>query len=315
LNAGRLSPLAIRTRIPVRPWNIAAGYHLVYAFLVESTGIYEIFTRVLDEALNGERLGILSEQAQLWARNTEDLFFKPSPFGSIYGVGSRLRPDIQATRRNAYYRMFGMELANTQESHLSFVKPQASNHDFVSTLEALLSEVWVAITNIRNMSGANPADYYAIGQHAQDLHEMLSARRLNGTLSREEFFAFATMSWFHLTVEVDSFIVTELGAEDTSEERRLSRIGERVNLRPHDHADSYFELADPLAILLRAIERGPPAAAAFYAGWLRRHVEAIITHWSIVTGRDLKVRPSQDFRRIAARPGQRLQALPAPPRY
>jgi hypothetical protein len=287
-------------------------YHLIYAFLIESTGICEIVTRVLHEALNGERLGILSRMAQLWVRQTEDLCFKPPPFGSIYGVESRLRPDIRATRRNAYYRMFGTELPNVQEGQVSFVKPQASNHEFVSTLEALLGEVWVAIINRRNIVGANPRDDYAIVEHAQHLQEMLLARRQHGTLSREEYSAVAQMSWFHLTVETNSPIVTHLGATDTSAERRLSRIGERVNLRPHDHADSCFELADPLAILLRAIERGPPAAADFYQGWLRGYVEAIITHWSIVTGRDLKVRPSQDFRRIAAHAGQRLQALPAP---
>jgi hypothetical protein len=294
-----------------------SGYHLVYAFLIESTGIYEIFTRVLDEALNGERLGILSEDAQLWVRNTEDLFFKPPPFGAIYGVESRLRPDVRATRRNAYYRMFGADLACAQENPVNFVRSQASNHEFVNTLEAFLSEVWVGIANQTNTSGANPTDNSAIAQHLRHLREMLLARRQAHTLSREEFFAFAMMSWFHLTVEFDSFIVVELGAEGTSEERRLNRVAERVNLRPHDHADSYFRLAEPLAILLRSIEMASPAAAQLYATGepLRANVEEIITHWSTVSGRDLKVRPSQDFRRIAAHAGQRLQALPAPARY
>jgi hypothetical protein len=271
---------------------------------------------VLHEALNGERLGILSQRAQLWVRQTEDLCFKPPPFGSVYGVESRLRPDVRATRRNAYYRMFGIDLANAQDNHVSFVQPQANNHDFVSTLEALLTEVWAAITNRRNTSGPNPTDDYAIAEHTQHLREMLLARRQYGTLSREEFSAVAQMSWFHLAVDTNSPIVTHLGATDTSAERRLRRIGERVNMRPHDHAESYFELADPLATLLRRIERRPPAAREFYVpGPLRGHVEAIITHWSIVTGRDLKVRPSQDVRRIAAHAGQRLQALPAPARY
>lgn len=313
-NAVRRSLLEPGTRIiPLAP--SMAGYHLIYAFLIESTGICEIFTRVLDEALNGERLGILSEEAQHWIRNTEDLFYKPPPFGSVYGVESRLRPDVRASRRNAYYRVFGAELANVQES-VNFVRPQASNGEFISTLEAFLHEVWVGIVNESNASGANPTDDAAIEQHAQHLREMLSARHLNHTLSREEFFAVATMSWFHLTVEFDSAIVTDLRARDTSEARRLSRIGERVNLRPHDHADSYFRLADPLTVLLAEIERTPAPLGArqlYPSGApLRNNVETIIALWSIATGRDLKVRPSQDFRRIAAHAGQRLQALPAP---
>jgi hypothetical protein len=90
-----------------------------------------------------------------------------------------------------------------------------------------------------------------------------------------------------------------------------------VNLRPHDHADSYFRLANPLATLLTEIESGRLNASADTAELytpgepLRTNVEEIITHWSIVTGQDLKVRPSQDFRRITVHAGQRLQALPA----
>jgi hypothetical protein len=129
------------------------------------------------------------------------------------------------------------------------------------------------------------------------------------------------MSWFHLTVEFNSAIVTHLGATDTSEERRLKRVGEKVNLGPHDYADSYFRLADPLATLLTEIESGNLNASADAAELytpgrrLRAIVEEIITHWSIATGRDLKVRPSQDFGRITAHAGQRLQALPAPTRH
>jgi hypothetical protein len=315
-NAGRLDLLSLSPRIPVFQPTMA-GYHLIYAFLIESTGIYEIFTRVLAEVLNGERLGILSEEAQLWVRNTEDLFFKPPPFGSIYGVESRLRPDVRATRRNVYYRMFGAELAHVQDPHVSFVQPQATNREFVSTLGALLHEVWLGIVNQTNTSGANPTDNFAITQHVEHLKEMLSARRQFNTLSREEFFAIATMSWFHLTVDFDSAIVSELGAEGTSAERRLSRVGERVNLRPHDHADSYFRLADPLAIFLTQIESVPQRAITAYAsalyapGPLRRNVEAIITHWSTVTDRNLKIRPSQDVQRVSTYAGEGLKALPA----
>src|SRR5262245_11000831 len=54
-------------------------HHLMYAYLIECTFIDDIFYRVMYECLNGERLGILTPESQLWIRNTEDLFYKNPP--------------------------------------------------------------------------------------------------------------------------------------------------------------------------------------------------------------------------------------------
>jgi hypothetical protein len=279
------------TVLPQAPWD---WDHLIYAYCIENIGIYEIFLRVLHEALNGERLGILSAQSQQWVRNVEDLFFKPPLFSAIYGVESRLRHDPRATRRNAYYRMFGMELWQADDDVVSYVQPQASNRDFVGLFEEFLREVWTGVINEQNSSGTKPTDDLAIANLARRLRQMLGARRQLGTLAREEFFAVAAMSWLHLTVEIDSAIIQDLRAQDTSAAERLKRVGEKVNLMPNTNADSYFQLADPMSRVLTEIESGrldnPANVPALYTTGraLRADVISVITHWSIVTGRNMK---------------------------
>ncbi|HLG37838.1 MAG TPA: hypothetical protein VI338_06855, partial [Nitrososphaera sp.] len=171
----------------------SAWHHLIYAYLIESTGIYEIFDRVMQECLNGERFGSLTPQGQMWVRNTEDLFYKdPLPF-KVFSIRSDVRLDPGAVRQNAYYRMFGMDLphATNGDARYAYVKPQAANLQFINTFEEFLKEVWVGIENVSNISGPRPTDDQAIANLARRLSEMLLDRRRHGTLSREEFFAVA----------------------------------------------------------------------------------------------------------------------------
>src|SRR5215207_2456696 len=84
--------------------------HLIYAYMIENTRIYEIFRRVLYEYLHGEGLETPSEESQRWLRTTEELFYRDTPPFFAFQLTSHIRPDIRATRRNAYYRMFGMDL-------------------------------------------------------------------------------------------------------------------------------------------------------------------------------------------------------------
>src|SRR5215475_11191035 len=59
----------------VRSW-LGAGaanvgwQHLIYAYMIENTRIYEIFRRVLHEFLHGEKLGSPTAASQIWLRNT-----------------------------------------------------------------------------------------------------------------------------------------------------------------------------------------------------------------------------------------------------
>jgi hypothetical protein len=270
--------------------------HLIYAYLIENTRIYDIFRKVVYEYRHGERLGVPLASSQHWLRNTEELFFRdPAPF-SIYSVVSYVRSDQGASRRNAYYRMFGMDLNHGMDDNKQYpyVKPEAANREFCSTFEEFLREVWIGISNFTTTSGPNPKDDAAIANLARRLHDMLRTRRTNGNLSQEEFWFVSMMSWFHLTVEFNSPIVVSLRAEGASEEERLKKIAERVKLPAHGKSYYFFRLADLMSRILIQIEFGtynsPAAVPALYTSGspAEADMREIITYWSYATDRNMK---------------------------
>lgn len=273
-------------------WN-----HLIYAYMIENTGIYEIFRRVLHEFRHGEALGVPIDGADHWLRNTEELFYKEPASFSIASLNSFIRPDLNSTRCNAYYRMFGMELNHQQEDKISYVKAKAANNEFVNTFEEFLRKVWVGIINEGNSSGEKRTDDSEIANLAEKLHDMLIARRIGGNLAREEFFFVSMMSWFQLTLEFDSPIVMSLRAEGPSPEERLHKIAQRVGKPAHALSKNFFDMADAISRILTQIETNiystAEAVPALYTytntpGGPIHDIKKIITHWSITTGHDLK---------------------------
>nr|WP_281722971.1 hypothetical protein [Nitrosomonas nitrosa] len=270
--------------------------HLIYAYMIENTRIYEIFRRVLLEYLHGEKLGVPTAAAQHWLRNTEELFYRDPPPFSITTITSHIRSDMRASRRNAYWRMFGMDLnhGSDEGQPYPYVKADAYNNEFVTIFEEFLREAWIAIINVRNESGANPTDQGKIENLVANLQNMLMSRRANGNLSREEFAFVSMMSWFHLTVSFDSPIIQALRAEATGTEQRLFKVAQRVGLPAHGLSKSYFDIADPISRILIQIEANGtgivPAIVATGAplNTIQVALNTIITHWSIITGRDIK---------------------------
>lgn len=278
--------------------NLFQWDHLIYAYMVENTKVFEIFRKVLQNFLGGEALGVPTAQAQNWLRNTEELFYCDPLNFTISNVRSHVRPDLQATRRNAYFRMFGMDLNHGKENNqvYPFMKPDASNRDFVTTFEDFLQEIWVGISNAGNVAGINRTDNAAIASYARQLHDMLNDRRLNGNLSREEFFFVSVMSWFHVTLSYDSPILVALRSEGNREDQRLYRVAEKVGVSAHAKTYDFFQLAEPMSLILTQIELGTFNDAvnvqAIFNGTnaLQDTLRTIISHWSIATGRDMKVR-------------------------
>ena len=270
--------------------------------MIENTRIYQIFRRVVHEFLHGEKLGVPgSAESQRWLRTTEELFYRDPPPFFITAITGYTRPDIHATGRNAYQRMFGMDLNHGTDDNkpYPYVKAEAANTEFVSTFEEFLREVWVGIENVNNESGANPTDNAKIADLAKKLHDMLMTRRETGNLSREEFVFVSWMSWFHLTVDSDLPIIQDLRAQATSPDERLFKIAQRVGLPAHGLSRSYFDIADSISRILIAIETGifndPAAAPALYTpatggGGPDEAMATIIRHWSILTGREMKAR-------------------------
>lgn len=284
--------------------------HLIYAYMIENTRIHQIFQRVLHELLHAEKLGSASSETLMWLRNTDELLYGDgSPF-AITNLSSHIRSDLAASRRNAYQRMFGMDLnhGNDEGQPYSYIKANASNSEFVKTFEELLREVWIGMTHTKATAAARPTDDPKIASLATKLHDMLMGRRQYGNLSREEFAFVSTMSWFHLSVENDLPISRDLKAEASGPEQRLFKIAQRVGLPAHALSRSLFDIAEPISRILVQIETGRyisdnvsnvpelyTEGSKYPAGFdpepgPERDMRTIINHWSIITGRDMKAK-------------------------
>jgi hypothetical protein len=306
--------------------------HLMYAYLIESTGAYEIIARILARIVRGETLGKLRPETLQWARATEELLFRDPPLFSIGGIESRVRPDIRIQRRNAHWRMFGLDLphplpgpaaaAGESQAPWKLDIGNGANTAFVSRWNELLTQVWTGFENKRNESGANATDAQYVGMLCEAIDDMLGNRRQGGLLAREELSHVAAMSWCHLTVEVDTPLVQDLQATATSPAERLAKLGERVGMAPAPRSRELFELAEPMSSLLWAIElgffnqtgspealylpnvpNGPPTK-------LNLEVNRIIDLWQSATGTRIKTPAEAAGAAPAGVPATRLPAQP-----
>jgi hypothetical protein len=286
-----------------RPGQPLVWHHLIYAYMIEQTSVFEIFDRVLFHYLHGEQLPPATAGGQRWLRATEDLLFRDAPSFQIYAVTSWLRPDIRASRRNAYMRLFGLDLDHGKinfDEHPprdigSYPYPREAgwNKSFFEKFEEFVRQVWRGIENVANTSGANPTDDAAIATLADDLRIMLADRRKYGNLAREEFVFVSMMSWLHLTLMFDSQIVKDLKAEASAPWERLAKIGDLVEVPAHQNSEGYFRIAEPLSRLLIGIEAGlfnnPGTVPALYSpGAPHDDIFEVITQWLQITGHDLK---------------------------
>ncbi|MEU7603496.1 hypothetical protein [Streptomyces sp. NPDC041003] len=292
---------AIGGRVGALPWE-----HLFYAYLVESTGIVEIMSEVVRRYTVGETLSPPTVETLAWVRSTEELFFRDPPLFHIGAVASQLRPDARINRRNAYWRMFGCDLphALTGRADGQLWKRDAgnaANTRFLELWHDLLRQVWLGIEHDRNMVGSNPTDQNYVAYLCQTIGELLRARRRGGMLAREEFAYVSMMSWFHLTVESDTALVSSLGAAAGAAGNpadRLATIGGLVGIRPPRQTRELFELADVVSPLMWLIEQqrfdAPANAELLYRSFgastrpIPTTMMRIVDLWQSGTGERLK---------------------------
>ncbi|GAA5108798.1 hypothetical protein [Nocardia iowensis] len=320
------NPPAPNSPPPVVPlWD-----HMFYAYLVESTGAVEIFAEVVRRYVVGETLPAPSAETMAWVRATEELFFRDPPLFRVGGLTSQLRPDARVNRRNAYWRMFGLDLPHPAPGIDGQAWKRdagaASNIRFIEIWNELLRQVWLGIENERNTSGSNPTDASYIGYLCQTLAEMLRLRRLGGMLSREEFSYGCMLNWFHLTVGYESAVVRDLsanaGVSGGNPADRLATVGARVGVAPSRQARELFELASLVSPLLWAIELGlfdqqPKAELLYRSSGISAPAPAqtmnrIIDLWQSATGervKDLAVTTRHSTNQI--RSAQPAKLLPA----
>ncbi|MCV7224610.1 hypothetical protein [Mycolicibacterium komossense] len=304
--------------------------HMIYAYLIEATGIFEIMADVVRRYVVGETLPYASPQGLAWVRGTEELFFRDPPLFSTSGaLMSQVRPDAAINRRNAYWRMFGMDLPHPVGRG---VTGQPWKRDVGSTINTrflelwneLLRQVWLGFENATNSSGAKPTDPSYVAYLCQTLSEMLRLRRQFGMLAREEFAFVTMMDWFHLTVQYDTAIVVDLKATagpDGNPADRLAAIGARVGVAPSRQSRELFELADLASSILWAIELGifntSGSAALLFANNLTTNpivstMNRIIDLWQSATGERVKDLAVTTRRQGLPQSAQPSRLLPGP---
>ncbi len=279
--------------------------HLGYSYVLENTRIIQILRRVVREYRTGEGLGIPSQATYQWLDAAEVILFGAANPLAPWLATSSIRQDPEAVRRNAYWRLFGLDLAFGTEDNRPPVydKATAANTNFVQLFEELLFELWQAITNIRNFVGVNATDNDRIFRLAEALQYVLKTRRQERNLAREELVAATVLGWAALTLSTDTPVVVDLRANATNAAVRLRLIGERVGLPAHPRSSALFAMATDLSMFLQTIESGvvagpgdawllyrepttPPPAPQPIGEKTRR----VITEWAAATGKDLKGR-------------------------
>lgn len=290
---------------PISPLTFGAWDHFGYAYALENTRIVQILGRIVREYRNGEGLGVPTPATRRWVEATEALLFgAANPFTAWLSTSS-LRKDPEAVRRNAYWRMFGLDLAFGNEDNGAPVydKAHAANTGFAPLFEELLFELWQAMSNERNFAGSNQADDDRIFRISEQLKFVLTSRRQQGLLRREELAAATALGWAELTVSFDTPLALDLGANASSPANRLRIMGERVGLAAHSKSAAFFSMAAELSKFLRVIESGivsgPDKTWVLYAAQpagpnepvpIGTETRRVITEWSAATGKNLKER-------------------------
>lgn len=300
------------------PSNCRIWHHLIYAYLIEATGAYDVMAEVSKRLVAGESLGTLRPESIVWLRNTEQLFFRDPPVFGIAALTSDLRPSRSINRRRAYWKMFGMDMphlipagwpgSGEPQDWKAHTSPGV-NIDFQDKLVELLRQVWIGLTNAGNTSGPNQADPAYIALLCEAIGDMLRGRRLNGRMADVEFFYVNTMSWFHLTLLSNTPIVEDLQAQGTAPEQRLANLAQKVGMRSAARSRELFQVSELLSMLLRAIElrafdeAGQAELLYDPNTQLGQDMRQIVNLWQSATGRRIKdhemtptAQPSQPIR-------------------
>jgi hypothetical protein len=292
--------------LPIQPPGIAeprpVWRNLIYAFLIESTGAYEIMAEVVRRLKVGETLSTLTPASTQWLRATDTLFYSENSALAIRRGYSNLTP--REASRNAYWRLFGLDLPHVIPLRWSKsvgspwkddVGPSA-NVSFREKWSELLRQLWLGIENSNNFVGANATDGSYVALLCQTISDMLLMRRQGGQLLREEYEHVSAMDWFDLTLSQNYPIVVDLGCDATNAADRLAKLGQLVGMTPAPRAREMFELARFLPTLLRQIElrnfntRAQAETLYRFPSLLRDDVNQTIDLWQSATGDRVKDR-------------------------
>lgn len=305
----KLNPLSINFDSEKKYKGYFHNMHLMYAYMVENSKIYQVFEKIIAKYQLGEDLTIPynsnDKLSRVWIENTHLLFFSNAP-QAIWNENSNLGNNFEAMRRNAYFRLFGMDLNHgIGENGTASVQYQRANHfnaDFIMQLESFLKLCWQMMINFSNTSNINTTDLIALQEQANSLKNLLLSRRTTErslddytllNLSKVEFHSVIMAEWFNHAISYNSPIVREMGAEGVTASERLNRLAQRVGYTSHSKTANFLDLAPLLATLLRLLELDEVdnnylTAIANPSTRPYALITSILYNYQIATGKDLK---------------------------
>lgn len=259
-----------------------AWHHLAYAFMLENTRAVQILQRVVRLYRSGESLGVPSVATQRWLDAAEVILGGEVMPMAHWPSSHPPARDPEAGRRNAYWRLFGMELAFGAEdnSPAAYEKAEQHNADFVPLFEELLRQ-------ISRVLDAGSSDDGSMVRAAAQLRDRLLARRQGQQLARQELAASTALGWADLTLRTNTSVVKDLGAHADSAADRLRGMGERVGLAAHARSAALIPLATGISAFLRAVESGALAESLLGGpadSAPARTSRQVIQYWTAATG-------------------------------
>jgi hypothetical protein len=285
------------------------GFHLIYAYMMENTKMFQIFEKIVSLYQHGEDLTIPFNnndfKTRAWVDNTHLLFFSNSP-SAVCNDNSLLGSNFEAMRRNGYQRLFALDLNHgIGENGTPAVAYKRANHtniDFIPQFENFLKLCWQMMINFSNTSSINTTDLIALQEQANTLQNMLLARRttvdsLNNytllNLSKLEYQSVIMAEWFKHALSYNSPIVVEMGADAVTPAERLNRLGRKVGISSHTKSGNFMDLAPLMATLLRLLELNEidnDYITAIARPTTRPYalISSILYNYQLATGRDLK---------------------------
>src|SRR5262249_41446398 len=107
--------------------------HLIYAYLIENTRIYDIFRKVMDVYQHSEQIYTRSIDSQLFWRNTEYLLYSDPAPTTVWQLNGATRKNEQSHRMTVYWRAFGLDLTHADELQDAnpYQKPAAASMNFI----------------------------------------------------------------------------------------------------------------------------------------------------------------------------------------
>jgi len=218
--------------------------HLIYSYFVESTGIIEVFRKVFTSFFISDELLKLNrhDDAELIEKIKETInLVYPKPI-------SKITPDFEELRRNAYWRMFGYTIRNNN----AFPKVRGFNSEFNKNFEAIMYEIFQIILD-KGIAIEKIGNPNALSNLLINLHEMLNNRKYNEIEDISAYWYLGLERLLSL-LDDDDFMQRRLNIRSEGRDRRLIELGEKLRVPVAKETLYLLQLAKHMDKFLTRVE-------------------------------------------------------------